>query len=68
NNKTTKTLSLHIQSGAMLKSCRSLEVPLRHAATKMRELSCFLSDFMALHSQLRGEEAMYLLVEAYKTH
>ncbi|ORZ07536.1 P-loop containing nucleoside triphosphate hydrolase protein [Lobosporangium transversale] len=68
NNKTTNTLSLHIQSGAMLKSCRSLEVPLRHAATKMRELSCPLTDFMALHYQLSGEEAMYLLVEAYKMH
>ncbi|ORZ07533.1 P-loop containing nucleoside triphosphate hydrolase protein [Lobosporangium transversale] len=69
NNKTTKTLSLNIQSGAMLKACRSLEIPLKHVSTKMRELSCPLTDFMALHSQISGEESrMYLLAEAYKTH
>ncbi|KAF9112938.1 hypothetical protein BGX27_002528, partial [Mortierella sp. AM989] len=70
NNTTTKILSQHIQSDAMLKSCRSLEVSMRHVATKMRELSCPLSAFMALHTQIpSGEDTrIYLLVEAYKTH
>ncbi|KAF9896291.1 hypothetical protein BX616_007754, partial [Lobosporangium transversale] len=70
NSKTTELLSLHIQSGAMLKAYRSLEMPLKHVATKMRELSCPLTDFMALHSQIPSEEEsrVHLLAEAYKTH